>query len=42
ATAQRIIADRQAQGPFKTIADLQRVSGIGEKKYAALVDSICV
>ncbi|MEG2260659.1 MAG: ComEA family DNA-binding protein [Raoultibacter sp.] len=42
ATAQRIIADREAQGPFKTIKDLQRVSGIGEKKYAALADAICV
>ncbi|MEG0026936.1 MAG: ComEA family DNA-binding protein [Raoultibacter sp.] len=41
-TAQRIIADREAQGPFRTIEDLKRVSGIGEKKYAALADSICV
>ncbi|MEG0324879.1 MAG: ComEA family DNA-binding protein, partial [Raoultibacter sp.] len=41
-TAQKIIADREANGPFATIEDLQRVSGIGEKKYASLVDSICV
>lgn len=42
ATARRIIADREAQGSFETIEDLKRVSGIGEKKYAALADSICV
>ncbi|MEG0070474.1 MAG: ComEA family DNA-binding protein [Raoultibacter sp.] len=41
-TAQRILADREAQGPFRTIEDLKRVSGIGDKKFAALADSICV
>lgn len=41
-TAEKIIADREANGPFVTIEDLQRVSGIGEKKYASLLDSICV
>ena len=40
--AQRIVADRQANGPFKTVEELKRVSGIGYKKYASLADSICV
>ena len=42
ALAQRIVADRQANGPFKTVEELKRVSGIGDKKYASLADSICV
>ncbi len=42
ATAQRIIDDRDANGPFQTIEDLKRVSGIGDKKFAALSNSICV
>ena len=42
ALAQRIIADRQANGPFKTVEGLKRVSGIGDKKFASLADSICV
>lgn len=42
ATAAKIIADREANGPFKTIEDLKRVSGIGDKKLAGLKDSICV
>lgn len=41
-TAEKIVADRQANGPFAAIEDLKRVSGIGDKKYAALADSICV
>lgn len=28
--AQRIVDDREANGPFATLADLDRVSGIGE------------
>ncbi len=42
AMAQRIIDDRMANGPFKTIEDLKRVSGIGDKKFASLSDAICV
>ena len=42
ALGERIVADRQANGPFKTVEDLKRVSGIGDKKYASLADSICV
>lgn len=41
-TAQKIIAEREANGPFASPEDIQRVSGIGEKKYAAIADSICV
>ena len=42
ATAEKIVADREANGPFSAIEDLKRVSGIGDKKYAELADSICV
>jgi competence protein ComEA len=33
--AAAIIADRTKNGPFKTVDDLKRVSGIGEKTIAA-------
>lgn len=39
-TAQKIIADRKANGPFTSPEDLQRVSGIGPKKYDAVKDLI--
>lgn len=42
ATAAKIVADREANGPFKTVDDLTRVSGIGDKKLANIRDSICV
>lgn len=42
ATAEKIIADREANGPFKTLEDLKRVSGIGDKKFEALRDFICL
>lgn len=42
ATAAKIVSDRQANGPFRTIEDLKRVSGIGDKKFEALADLICV
>ena len=41
-TAQKIIDDRTANGPFKKKEDLKRVSGIGEKKYASLESNITV
>lgn len=41
-TAQKIIDEREANGPFSSIEDLKRVSGIGDKKYSSLADSICV
>lgn len=40
-TAEKIIANRTAQGLFTSPEDLKRVPGIGEKKYAALADLIC-
>ncbi|CFX79575.1 Competence protein ComEA, helix-hairpin-helix domain [Syntrophomonas zehnderi OL-4] len=42
ALAQRIIDYRTANGPFATIDDINNVSGIGEKKFAALKDLITV
>lgn len=40
--AQRIVADRQKNGPFKTTEDLMRVSGIGQKKFDQLKGNIRV
>ena len=42
ATAEKIVADREANGPFKSIDDLMRVSGIGEKKLSAMRDQLCL
>lgn len=42
ATAAKIVADRDANGPFKAVEDLKRVPGIGDKKYEALAGLICV
>ncbi|MBQ9003387.1 MAG: ComEA family DNA-binding protein [Eggerthellaceae bacterium] len=42
ATAAKIVSDRQANGAFKTIEDLKRVSGIGDKKFESLSALICV
>jgi competence protein ComEA len=36
ALAQRIVADRQKNGDFVTIANLTRVSGIGEKTVQSM------
>ena len=36
--AARIVADRSAHGPYRTLADLGRVSGIGPKTLAKLAD----
>ncbi|HET6421302.1 MAG TPA: helix-hairpin-helix domain-containing protein [Geobacteraceae bacterium] len=36
ALASRIVQDRQNNGDFKSVKDLQRVPGIGEKKYRQL------
>lgn len=40
--ALRIIEYRKANGDFEVIEDLMRVSGIGEKKFAAVKDYIYV
>ncbi len=41
-TAAKIIAEREARGPFASVEDLKRVSGIGDKKLEALRDRICL
>lgn len=40
--AQRIVAYREMYGPFKSIEDLMKVSGIGEAIFAAIRDYITV
>jgi competence protein ComEA len=42
ATAEAIIAYREANGPFKRNEDIQNVKGIGPAVYAKIVDSITV
>jgi competence protein ComEA len=41
-TAAKIVADREANGPFATPDDLGRVPGIGPKKLEQLKPAICV
>lgn len=40
--AQKIIDHRQANGHFKSIEGLKDVSGIGDKTFESLKDSICI
>ena len=42
ATAEKIIAYRQEHGPFSSIEEIKEVSGIGDKKYEAIKESITV
>ena len=42
ATARAIVEDREVHGPFSSIEDLMRVSGIGQKKFEKLRGQICV
>jgi competence protein ComEA len=42
ATAQKIVAYRDANGKFSTIEDIKKVSGIGDSKYNSMRDLICV
>ncbi len=39
-TAGKIVADREANGPFRSVDDLMRVSGIGPAKFGALKDLV--
>ncbi len=40
--AQRIVTDREAQGPFASVEEIMRVSGIGEAIHAGLRDLVTV
>lgn len=40
--SQRIIAHREANGPFAEVGGLRAVAGIGEKRFQALVDLLTV
>lgn len=42
ATAQAIIEDRAAHGPFSSAEDLMRVSGIGEKRFEKMKSRITI
>lgn len=42
ATAEKIIKEREENGPFATVEDIMRVPGIGEKKFEAMRDDITV
>ena len=42
ATAAKIIAYRQTNGSFSSIEEIKNVSGIGDKKFEAIKDSITV
>lgn len=41
-TAKKIIDYREENGKFKSIEDIQNVSGIGDAKYEAIKNDICV
>ncbi len=40
--AERIVSFRETNGPFKSIEEIKKVSGIGEKKFEAIRDLIVV
>lgn len=42
ATANKIIEYRENHGNFKVIEDIMNVDGIGQKKFEAIKDKICV
>ena len=41
-TAAAIVEDREAHGPFASVEDIMRVSGIAQKKFEKMRDQICV
>jgi competence protein ComEA len=42
ATAQKIIDYRESNGRFSSVEDIKNVSGIGDKTYEKLKDSITI
>lgn len=42
ALSERIINYREENGGFKSIEELKNVDGIGDKRYAAIKDKVCV
>ena len=40
--AQAIVDEREHNGPFSSVEDLTRVSGIGEKTLAKFADKVCI
>lgn len=42
ALAARILAQRQAKGPFRSVRDLLEVSGVGEKTLARFAELVVV
>jgi competence protein ComEA len=42
ATAEKIVSEREANGPFTSPEDLMRVPGIGEKKFEAMREMVVV
>lgn len=40
--AEEIIKYREKNGPFKTIQDIKKVSGVGDKKFEAIKNMISV
>ncbi len=42
ATARKIVAERESGGPFTSVEDLMRVSGIGPKKIEAIREMVAV
>ena len=42
ALAQGIVEERRANGAFKSIDDLKRVSGIGDKKLERISQLVCI
>jgi len=41
-TALKIIAEREQNGPFRSVEDLQRVKGIGPKTIESIRDSVTI
>ncbi len=42
AMAERIVADREANGPFRSLEDLQRVNGVGDRTVELIAPHVFV